>query len=122
MVLPQWIAQRIGLIDVHGGRGLWLLVEVDTLVFDAVLIFAIVSVIRAMRRRTLRSPDFWMLLIVTLTIGGALAYTVSNFGTLFRHRNMFLIGLALLPLVAAESGKSEEPPILQQPETAPAQA
>jgi hypothetical protein len=51
-----------------------------------------------------------MILMVTLAVGGALAYAVSNFGTLFRHRDMVLLGLALLPLALAEqrSDRAEE--------------
>jgi len=43
-------------------------------------------------------------LLVTCGIGLALVYTVSNFGTLFRHRDMILAGLVLLPLALAASG------------------
>ena len=40
MIVPHVIAERLGLIHVGGGRGLWLFADVDTLVFDAVLLFA----------------------------------------------------------------------------------
>ncbi|MEA2343577.1 MAG: hypothetical protein QOF63_1746, partial [Thermoanaerobaculia bacterium] len=103
IVLPQWVARRIGVLDVRGGRGLWLFAEVDTIFFDIVLAFAIISMIRAARQRTLRAPVFWMIFMVTFTVGASLAYTVSNFGTLFRHRGMFLVGLILLPVAAAGS-------------------
>jgi hypothetical protein len=110
VVLPRAIAQRLGILDIRGGRGLWLFVELDTIAFDIVLIVAIVSLARALRRGALRAPVFWMILMVTLAVGGALAYAVSNFGTLFRHRDMVLLGLALLPLALAEqrSDRAEE--------------
>lgn len=85
----------------RGGQGLWLFVEVDTIIFDIVLGFALFSIGAAVRRRTLVTPLFWMMLFVTGAIGLALVYTVSNFGTLFRHRDMILVGLVLLPLAAA---------------------
>jgi hypothetical protein len=47
---------------------------------------------------------FWLTLLVTVAIGLALVYTVSNFGTLFRHRDMLLAGLVLLPVALAASG------------------
>jgi hypothetical protein len=108
VVLPHVIAQQLGILDVGGGHGLWLFVELDTIAFDVVLIFALVSLVRALRRGSLRAPVFWMILLVTLAIGGALVYAVSNFGTLFRHRDMVLLGLALLPLAAlAEQPRGE---------------
>ncbi len=100
MTLPRTIAQGLGILDVRGGRGLWFFVEVDTIVFDVVGIYSIVSIIGAIRRRELRAPVFWLILMVTVVVGGLLAYTVSNFGTLFRHREMVLLGLLLLPLAA----------------------
>ncbi|HEX7677320.1 MAG TPA: hypothetical protein VF713_04305 [Thermoanaerobaculia bacterium] len=98
VVLPHAIGQWLGIVDVRGGRGLWLFVEVDTIVFDVALVFAILSIIAAVRGRTIGAPVFWLTLLVTGAIGLALVYTVSNFGTLFRHRDMLLVGLVLLPL------------------------
>jgi hypothetical protein len=100
MVLPRTVAQRLGILDVRGGRGLWLFVEIDTIVFDVICVFCAVAIIRAVRRRELHPPVFWLILMVTVVIGGLLAYTVSNFGTLFRHREMVLLGLLMLPLAA----------------------
>jgi len=104
IVLPHALGQRLGIVDVRGGRGLWLFVEVDTIVFDIVLAFAIFSMAGAVRRGTIGAPVFWLTLLVTAAIGLALVYTVSNFGTLFRHRDMLLAGLVLLPLALAASG------------------
>jgi len=100
LVLPRWVAQRLGIIKVAGGRGLWVFVEADTIAFDIVLLFAIIGVVRAVPRGALRVPVFWLILLVTGGIAIAVAYTVSNFGTLFRHRDMILLGLTLLPLAA----------------------
>src|SRR5258706_10474731 len=101
IVLPHALGQWLGIVDVRGGRGLWLFVEVDTIVFDIALAFAVFSIAVAVRRRTIGAPVFWLTLFVTGAIGLALVYTVSNFGTLFRHRDMLLVGLVLLPLAAA---------------------
>lgn len=75
-----------------------LFAETDTVFFDLGFVIALVVVIRVVRQRRLREPVFWFVLIVTLGIGLALAYTVSNFGTLFRHRAMVSVGVVLLPL------------------------
>jgi len=104
MILPRAIAQRLGLLDVRGGRGLWLFVEFDTIVFDVVCFFCVAAIVGAGRRGGLRAPVFWLILMVTVVVGGLLAYTVSNFGTLFRHREMVLLGLLLLPLAALPQG------------------
>ncbi|HEX9458705.1 MAG TPA: hypothetical protein VGA84_06140 [Thermoanaerobaculia bacterium] len=101
IVLPHALGQWLGIVEVRGGRGLWLFVEVDTIVFDIALAFAVFSIAVAVRRRTIGAPVFWLTLFVTGAIGLALVYTVSNFGTLFRHRDMLLVGLVLLPLAAA---------------------
>ncbi len=110
MILPRTLAQGLGILDVRGGRGLWFFVEVDTIVFDIVGIFCVVSIIGAIRRRELRAPVFSLILTVTVVVGGLLAYTVSNFGTLFRHREMVLLGLLMLPLAALPAkGQVPEP-------------
>lgn len=101
IVMPHALGQWLGIVDVRGGRGLWLFVEIDTIVFDIALAFAVFSVAVGVRRRTIGTPVFWLTLFVTGAIGLALVYTVSNFGTLFRHRDMLLVGLLLLPLAAA---------------------
>jgi hypothetical protein len=109
MILPRQIASALGVVNIHGGHGLWFIVEVDTLAFDAVLLFAIVSIVGAFRRPRFVAPVFWMILIVTGAMAVILVYTVSNFGTLFRHREMILLGLALLPIAALQvSGSAAE--------------
>jgi hypothetical protein len=100
MIVPRTIAQRLGILDLRGGRGLWLFADFDTIVFDVVGLFFVVAMVGAIRRRERLDPTFWLILTVTVVIGGLLAYTVSNFGTLFRHREMVLLGLLLLPLAA----------------------
>ena len=98
MVLPHVVAERLGIVRVAGGRGLWLFAETDTIIFDAVLLLVFIELARAFRTRPAVSPVFWMILIVTFVMAGVIAYAVSNFGTLFRHRDMILLGLILLPL------------------------
>ena len=50
MFLPRILAESLGIIRVGGGRGLWLFAEIDTIVFDLVLIYAIVHCARSLRR------------------------------------------------------------------------
>jgi hypothetical protein len=104
VLVPRFIGEALGLFDVGGGRGFWLLADLDTLFLDAVLLFAVVSLVRAARRRQWREPVFWLILLVTGAIGFAVSYSVSNFGTLFRLRDMILPGLAILPISLRSSG------------------
>ncbi|HVR41179.1 MAG TPA: hypothetical protein VMU84_18945 [Thermoanaerobaculia bacterium] len=94
--LPRMFGQALGLVRVGGGRGLWLFAELDTLVFDAVLLFAIVSV-----RRKCVTPLYMMLAFAFVLLAGPLVYTVNNFGTLFRLRQMLYFIAAALPLTAS---------------------
>jgi hypothetical protein len=100
VVLPRSIAEPLGLFHVGGGRGMLWLTEVDTLVFDLTLIIAVAMIARSFAASR-RDPLVWMLVALTVLIGGALAYTIANFGTLFRLREMVYIGIILLPVAAA---------------------
>ncbi len=104
MFVPRTIAEGLGLVQIGGGRGLWLFVELDTIVFDAVLLFAIVYPIRARARITPLSLVMIMLLVMTAL---PMAYTVNNFGTLFRLRQMLYALIAILPVTLAPPGARE---------------
>lgn len=103
VVLPHFIGERLGLIHIGGGRGLWAIVETDTLVFDALLMLALYYVFGTLSRGAWRNPSFWLVTITTAGITLLLAYTISNFGTLFRHRGMIFIGLCLMLVVSRET-------------------
>ena len=107
--LPRFIAESFGLVLIGGGRGFWLFVELDTLVFDAVLLFAIIFCVQRLRGPSRITPLFVMLLIVLVAAAGPLAYTVNNFGTLFRLRQMLYVILAFLPLTLATRASTVPP-------------
>jgi hypothetical protein len=96
--VPRSIAQALGLVRIGGGRGFWLFAELDTLVFDCLLIASIILCARRLRTHSRITPLFVLLLIVFLATAGPLAYTVNNFGTLFRLRQMLYTIMAFLPL------------------------
>jgi hypothetical protein len=109
--LPRTIAQRVGLVRIGGGRGFWLFADFDTIVFDIVLIFTIVYCTRSLRRRR-RWPTatFAQIALMFLLIALPVAYTVNNFGTLFRHRQMIYLTLCVLPIaLAGEEEEGEHP-------------
>lgn len=102
--LPHFVGEALGLVRVGGGRGLWLFVELDTLCFDAVLLFAIVYSFRARGRVT---PLFVMLVLLFVMTGGPLLYVVNNFGTLFRLRQMLYLIAAILPVTRVRAAAEE---------------
>jgi hypothetical protein len=103
MVLPRYLGQRIGLYEIGGGKNLWWFSDLDTIVFDVVLLFAFVWLLRSLRSPSLSSSTFWFVVGLTLLVSVPLAYTVTNFGTLFRLREMIYIGALLIPLALATS-------------------
>jgi hypothetical protein len=109
-ILPRTVAQALGLILIGGGRGFWLFVEIDTLVLDGLLIFTIVVCARSLRAHSRITPLFVLLLIVFLTTAGPLAYTVNNFGTLFRLRQTIYAILAFLPLTLGTRASAASEP------------
>ncbi|HET8797709.1 MAG TPA: hypothetical protein VFO89_08480, partial [Thermoanaerobaculia bacterium] len=105
LLVPNFLAGPLGLFDVGGGRGLLWFTDLDTLVFDAALVFAILSVVAA-GAGSLRRPLLWLVAPLTIVLGGLLAYSVTNVGTLFRLRAMVYTGIVLIPLAAARSEPS----------------
>lgn len=99
MFLPRVLAESLGIIRVGGGRGLWLFAEVDTIVFDLVLLYAIVHCTHSLRRGRARvTATFVLCVLVFVMTAGPMLYTVNNFGTLFRLRLMAYILAAILPI------------------------
>lgn len=102
MFLPRTIAQALGLVHIGGGRGFWSFVEIDTLAFDFVVLFAIIYGARSVRRGKARiTPLFVLLVLVFMMTAAPMIYTVSNFGTLFRLRQMLYLIAAIAPVTLA---------------------
>jgi hypothetical protein len=110
MFVPRVLAQSLGLLHIGGGRGFWLFVELDTLVFDAVLLFSFVHCVRALRSRARITPLFIFVLLLLLMTAAPMMYTVTNFGTLFRLRQMVYILGAMLPLALARDPRDGSQP------------
>jgi hypothetical protein len=107
--LPRFLAQAVGLIRIGGGRGLWFFAEVDTIAFDLVLLYAVVSCTRALRRGTARAtPLFVFLVVVFVMTAGPMVYTINNFGTLFRLRQMLYVIAAVIPLTLRKPTREHE--------------
>jgi hypothetical protein len=94
--VPHAIANPLGLTAISGGRGLWWFADAETLVFDAVSILAIIAAISVVRARRLREPAMWSVAVTVVVLTLVLAYDVTNFGTLFREREMVFVGLLVM--------------------------
>ncbi|HYC92964.1 MAG TPA: hypothetical protein VEO54_27410 [Thermoanaerobaculia bacterium] len=101
LLLPRKVASALGLVSIGGGRGLMWFVDIDTVLFNIVLVALVVIFFIGLRRGAWRDSFVWYLVVATIVITAALAYTVSNFGTLFRHRQMVVATLALIGIAAA---------------------
>lgn len=108
VLLPSRVARDLGLLEMGGGRGFWWFTDIDSVVFDVMLVVAVVFIFRRLRWRALANPIFWFVVIVAM-VAVPIAYTITNYGTLFRLRAMLFVTLALIPLaLSMESGKSGE--------------
>ncbi|HKS25719.1 MAG TPA: DUF4440 domain-containing protein [Thermoanaerobaculia bacterium] len=110
LVIPILLGERLGIFDVGGGRGLLWFADLDTLVFDVVLFVALRALVAA-RAAAWRDPLTWLVLLTTLMLAAPLAYSISNFGTLFRLREMIYLGLLLLPISSSAVPRCTTPPL-----------
>jgi hypothetical protein len=101
LLLPRKVGSALGLVSIGGGRGMMWFVDIDTILFNAVMIACAVVFFIGLRRGAWRDAFLWYLVVATIVITSALAYTVSNYGTLFRHRQMVVATLALIGIAAA---------------------
>ena len=103
-ILPRTIGEPLGLFHIAGGRGMLWFTEIDTLFFDTALLLAVAAV--AIRLRAfLRNPLAWFVIIVTVLVGGPLVYSITNYGTLFRLREMLYFLTAILPVTLAPDSR-----------------
>lgn len=100
--LPRFLGQALGLVRIGGGRGLWAFAELDTILFDVLIVWSVVFCVRECNRRRLRvSPAFLYTAATLVVLTVPLLYSVSNFGTLFRIRYQTEAEMVLLPLLVA---------------------
>ena len=102
VVIPRSIGERMGIFHIGGGQGMFWFTEIDTIIFDLTLACAIFA-LAVGRSVSWRNPLVWLLGLITVLAGVPLGYVITNYGTLFRLREMIYIGLALIPLALATS-------------------
>jgi hypothetical protein len=108
MFVPRAVGTRLGLVHIDGGRGLWVMAELDTLFLDLTLV-AIGWVLWQQHRRGFRvRPVFVLVAMTTAVLIAVLCYQTANFGTQFRLRSMVAVGFMLLPYSMGPSRKAPE--------------
>lgn len=106
--IPRTVAQAVGIISVGGGRGLWLVVETDTVAFDVTLLFVTFACFQLLRGRA-ASPALLAVIVSCIILTTGVVYAVTNFGTLFRLRDMIFTEICLLPLIAVQRPRESAP-------------
>jgi len=107
VVMPRSIGERMGVFRIGGGQKMFWFTDLDTIVFDFIALFAVLAM-AAGRFLSLRNPLVWFLALLTVLAGLPLAYAITNYGTLYRLREMIYIGLALTPLAVATAWRRDE--------------
>ncbi|HEV7487115.1 MAG TPA: hypothetical protein VGQ65_15665 [Thermoanaerobaculia bacterium] len=116
VVLPRSLGEQLGLFHIGGGQGLFWFTEIDTILFDFIILCAVIAV-ASHGLLSWRSPLLWLLAVITVLAGVPLGYIITNYGTLFRLRAMVFVGLALIPLALATSVGRDPEPALSTPPT-----
>jgi hypothetical protein len=98
MFVPITLLKALSLVAVGGGKGLLLVTDIDTIVMDLLTLLCVAVFFRDRSRASVGTAA--ALLIVALLTTIAMAYVVTNFGTMFRLRPIALAPLWLLPALA----------------------
>jgi hypothetical protein len=108
IVIPRSLGERLGFFHIGGGRGTLWFTEVDTIVFDLILVYCLFLII-SRAATALGNPLICTIVLATIMIGVPLVYSVANFGTLFRLREMIYLGMALTPIALATTARATAP-------------
>jgi hypothetical protein len=107
--VPVTVLDAFGLVRFSGGRGLIALADLDTAFVDLTLAAVLVVAWRRWRAGRLTLPYALFIVLVAVPTALALAYVVTNFGTLFRLRLMVSVPAWMLMLSAVRPRGDEAP-------------
>ncbi|HUR35329.1 MAG TPA: hypothetical protein VM032_16105 [Vicinamibacterales bacterium] len=108
LFVPMTILRLLSVIGASGGAAMVALGDLDTLVFDAMVIGTAWFAWRLWKERAPNLPYFVFSLALALTLAGLMGYIVTNIGTLVRLRLMLLVPLwTLLFAFARPRGAGE---------------
>lgn len=94
--LPIHVVQRMTGLTLHGGQGLLVVTDLDTMFGAALSLIGAFCLLR-WRRDGVEGAAFVFTAVLAVTLAVLMAYVVTNFGTLFRLRLLVFALLWLLP-------------------------
>jgi len=103
IVVPVSILKALSIVSFSGGRGLLLITDLDTLVIDLTVLACIFWTVWLGRGRRSLDPALLFAVVLAATTCLALAYVVTNFGTLFRLRLLVAAPLWVIPVLRLRS-------------------
>jgi hypothetical protein len=99
MFVPISVLKTLSIVSFAGGRGLLLITDLDTAVLDLGLGVGLFLLL--LQRSAVRlSPATVFVVVLAISTTVAMAYVVTNFGTLFRLRLLASTPLLLVPAFA----------------------
>jgi hypothetical protein len=104
LAIPISVLSAASIVHFAGGQGLLLLTDFDTVVMDVVVLISLWLAVRSARRERM-SPAMVFALVLALLVTTAMAYVVTNYGTLFRLRLMSLTPFSTLPVMIPRRGQ-----------------
>ncbi len=96
--VPISALQAASIVSIHGGQGLLAITDLDTVFLDGTLLLIGLVIWRARPATRSDIPALMFLLVLFVVSTAAIAYVVTNFGTLFRLRLMIAAPAWLCPL------------------------
>jgi len=108
MFVPISVLRALSLVSFSGGRGFLTVADIDTLFIDVSLLVVCALLWRArpLTRKDVVSLSFLVALTVLTAV--LIAYTVTNFGTLFRLRMMVVVPAWMVPLAVTNAWSSRQ--------------
>jgi hypothetical protein len=94
--IPVSVLQAVSLLSFSGGRGLLPIADLDTVFLDVSLVACLTLMYR--RRGVIYLPFVFSAICLSAVTAGLLAYTITNFGSLFRLKTMIAVPIWLLCL------------------------
>jgi hypothetical protein len=109
LFIPISALRAASIVKFKGGAGLLEITDIDTIVADLTVLAALCLFVISVRGRGL-SPGPMFVLVLAILLTGALAYVVTNYGTLFRLRLLGVTPLWMLPVMipTARAGRKTE--------------
>jgi hypothetical protein len=99
--VPVSLVQALTDVEIAGGRGLLWIVDIDTVVLDAVSLLVLGLLWKRRDAVRDRLPFVVFSLILAGTSAVLLGYVVTNFGSLWRLRSLIAIPLWILAVALA---------------------